>query len=143
MNPSDEMLKIAAVFVEQPDPSDRVKDALARVKRAPLSALVDQMIRESSGFALKSALKKIADLNQGQVHDLDAPDFRSYIIARTGLSDEHLRDCVSAIATYAKVKQAVESGAGATLIAARAEKGEIKNEVSPSDVLRELARRVK
>jgi hypothetical protein len=141
MNPSDDMLKIALAFVEQPEESERVKTAFDNVDRAPLSKLIDDMLEETPAIHLRGSLKTIANLNQGRLSDLDAPDFRSYVIRKTCITDALLNDCISALATYQKVSAAATSSNGMTLMAARTEAGSSRGTTSAVDVLRELRRR--
>ncbi len=140
MNPSDDMLKIALAFVEQPDESQRVKMAFAAISCAPLSALIHKMLDDTPGTTLKGALTRIADLNQGRITDLDAPDFCSYIIRKTGITDQVLDSCKRALRSYHIAQSMVTSSTG-LLMAARTDDGSARTAMPPEEILRELKRR--
>jgi hypothetical protein len=110
MDQNDDILRLAAALTEEPKPRAELVQALSSVGRAPLAALIDRFLLETPRFKLAVALKSIADKNQGNLDDLDSPDFQSYLISRLKISESDLRICCDALATFKRVSESNPSG---------------------------------
>jgi DNA-binding transcriptional regulator YiaG len=110
--------------------------------RSPVSALILEMLSENPQLKLRPALTRVADLDEGELVDLGAPDFCSYLVAKTDLPKAQVMECIAALSTYSRVKAAAMFAGGTLSMAARAEEGPPTPKASHTDVLRELKRRV-
>lgn len=119
----DDLLKLAVANIVQPEPPDRIKEALADLGRAPLAAFIERFLQERPRIASRSVFEAVAALNQGTLEDLDRAEFRSYLISQTGITEQDLADCMRHLATFQQVSQAMARGASIAM-AARDEEGE-------------------
>jgi hypothetical protein len=141
MSEDADLTKVALSFVLRPEPSDEVKSAFQKIGRAPLALAIDQLLSVQPGIAVRPQLLQLADLNQGRLEDLDAPDFISYIVTKTGINEFTVRKCAAEIKLYQRLSQTSAAGQSVS-IAARNEEGQGAAPVSLAQVLEQLKKRV-
>lgn len=109
MNDTDftNMLRIAAHALDNPNVPREFQDAL--LARAPLSSAIDSLLVHRPKCSMRSALERIADLNQGTLEDLNAPAFQSYVIYNASINELELYACIREIATFRRLSEAVAS----------------------------------
>lgn len=109
MNEKDftDILRIAAHALDNPKVPQEFQDAL-RV-RAPLSSLIDSLLVRQPKCSLRSALERIADLNQGTLGDLNAPAFQSYVIYNASINEFELHACMRELEYFRRLSETVAS----------------------------------
>jgi hypothetical protein len=140
-NELDDLLRVAIANMRQPEPSEAFREAISGAGRAPLAALIDKLLEEQPNVSARSALKAIAGLNQGCVEDLDTPVFQSYLIARLGITEAQVRQCMRSIGTFAQLIRS--SAEQRFLAAARDEQGNGGGSASADDIREQLKKRKK
>jgi hypothetical protein len=142
-NEKDDLTKIAVSFSLYPDTSPAVTIGLANVPRAPLAALIDDLLKEQPGIGIRDTLKSLAALNQGMLEDLDDSAFLSYLVSRINATEVTIKKCARALTTYRKIHEAVRTSDRFLKVAARTEDdSEEIASASDSDILKELRRRL-
>ena len=116
----EDILTVAVANILQPEPPEEFKKALAAM--APLPALIEKLIAAKPTIGNRRWLESIAALRQGRPEDLNAAAFRSYIMAKTAMSDEELNKCVREIETFRRILEAVAADEPVAM-AARDEEG--------------------
>jgi hypothetical protein len=101
------ILRIAAHALDNPKVPREFQDAL--LARAPLSSLIDSLLVHQPKCSMRSALERIADLNQGTVGDLNAPAFQSYVIYNASVNEFELYACMREIETFRQLSETVAS----------------------------------
>lgn len=89
----DGIVRAAMAFSTWPEPSEAVKEEFCTLPRAPLAALIDEYLDGRKDQKLESSLRAIAQLNEGDLSDLDDPKFKSFIVAMTSVSHDAIGDC--------------------------------------------------
>jgi hypothetical protein len=116
----ENVLAIAIANIQQPDSSKEFLEALAI--KAPLTALIEAMLVRKPSMKNRANLEAIAALEQGRPDDLSAPVFRSYVLGKTGMTEESLDRCAREIETFRRILQAIAADEPVTM-AARDEEG--------------------
>jgi hypothetical protein len=109
MNDKDftNILRLAAHALDNPKVPREFQEAL--LARAPLSSLIDSLLVHQPKCSMRSALERIADLNQGTVRDLNAPAFQSYVIYSASVNELELYACMREIETFRQLSETVAS----------------------------------
>jgi hypothetical protein len=109
MNNKDftDILRIAARALDNPKVPPEFQDAL--LARAPLSSLIDSLLAHQPKCSMRSALERIAELNQGTVGDLNAPAFQSYVIYNASVNQFELYACIREIEDFRRLSETVAS----------------------------------
>lgn len=107
MNDKDftNILRIAARTLDNPEVPREFRDAV--LARAPLSSLIDSLLFHQPKCSMRSALERIADLNQGTLGDLNAPAFQSYIIYNASVNEFELYACMREIENFRRLSETV------------------------------------
>lgn len=137
MNDQDfnDILRVAAASLISSEPPKEFQDAVSA--RAPLASFIDALVLHQPKLSSRSALERIANLNQGTIEDLNASAFQSYVISRTGVSELELQRCLREIETFRRVLEAVAREESVPL-AARDEAGLTKQLVAASEIMKML-----
>ena len=101
----EDILAVAVANIVQPEPPEEFKKALAA--KAPLPALIEAMLARKPSMKNRADLEAVAALKQGRLEDLSAPVFRSYVLGKTGMTEEALDRCAREIETFRRILQAV------------------------------------
>ena len=142
MKPRDEMTALAAEYLRNRDAiAERVGDAFANIPRAPLAKIVDDLVEMQPQFSLNPLLKRIGELNQGRVDDLNMPQFQSYLIAKCETNEMDLRRAISAINSFLLIRATASGGDKAMLIAARDGENSGQKSATMSDILKQISKR--
>jgi hypothetical protein len=109
MNDKDftDMLRVAAHALDNWNVPREFQDAL--LARAPLSSLIDSLLVHQPKCSMRSALERIAHLNQGTLGDLNAPAFQSYVIYKASVNELELYACMREIENFRRLSEAVAS----------------------------------
>ena len=120
--------------------SDRARAAFRSIPTAPLKVLVDDFLRESPAFVGAEWMRRIAALNQGAVRDLDEAEFKSYVLYRTGLTEEQLLKCRYALRSFTAARESATAGFDENLaVAARSDSDDLA--IKASELLEQLRKR--
>jgi hypothetical protein len=128
----EDILTVAVANILQPEPPDVFKDALAA--KAPLPALIEALIDRKKNIANRRHLEAIAALRQGRPEDLNTAAFRSYVLAKTDMTEEELDRCAREIETFRRILEAVAVDQPVTM-AARDEDGLGGGPIAAADFL--------
>jgi hypothetical protein len=107
-------------------------------KRSPLAQTIDTLLARRSKIAARRNLEALSSLNQGRLEDLNAPEFRSYVMAKTGMTESDLEECVSEIELFRRLSEAMAQDEPIAM-AARDEEGFGKEQIAASELLERLA----
>jgi hypothetical protein len=108
MNDSDDTTILAFAYLRDGERfPESVKQQFKDIARAPLPGIIDAFLREHPRVSFAALLRRIADLNQGRLEDLDAPAFISYLIARCESEESQMRSVLNAVRAYASVLDTV------------------------------------
>ena len=144
MKPRDEMTALAADYLKNREAiAKHVGDAFANIPRAPLAKLVDDFLALSPQIDIAPMLKKIAEMNQGRLEDLNVSEFQSYLIAKCATNETELRHAISALNNFTNIKAAYASGDKPMRIAARDEKNSGQKSTTMNDLLKQIGKRRK
>jgi hypothetical protein len=144
MNPNDEITALALDYINSKEAiSERVREAFADMPRAPLAQLVDEFLAMQSMIDLAPVLKRIREVNQGRLEDLNLPVFQSYLIARCETDELQLRRAISALNNFLVIKAASSRGDKTVLIAARDDDSTGRKSASTDDLLQQVKKRVR
>ncbi|HET9342934.1 MAG TPA: hypothetical protein VFO25_08475 [Candidatus Eremiobacteraceae bacterium] len=125
---------------ESVEMGDRARAAFRSIPPAPLRILIDDFLTESSGFAGAEWMRRIAALNQGSARDLDEAEFKSYVLYRTGLTEEQLLKCRFALRSFTAARETASGGVDEDLLVAA--RGDSEGAaVSASELLEQLKKR--
>ncbi len=144
MKPRDEMTALAADYIKNRDTiAEHVGDAFANIPRAPLAALIDDFLKTSPRIDIAPVLKKIADTNQGQLEDLNSPEFRSYLIASCGTNDIQLRSIIGTLLHFNSFSMTKMDAGRQVTIAARDESNSGQKIATLSELLEQREKRIR
>ena len=116
----EDILAVAVANIRQPESSKEFLEALA--VKAPLPALIEAMLARKPSMKNRADLEAIAALKQGVPDDLSAHVFRSYVLKKTGMTEDALNRCAREVETFRRILQAVAADEPVTM-AARDEEG--------------------
>lgn len=107
-------------------------------KRAPLAQVIDALLARRSRIAARRNLEALSSLNQGRLEDLNAPEFRSYVMAKTGMTESDLEACVRELELFRRLSEAMAQDVPIAM-AARDEEGFGNEQIAASELLDRLA----
>jgi len=120
---------------------DRARAAFGSIPPAPLRILVDDFLLESPAFVGVEWMRRIGALNQGSVRDLDEAEFKSYVLYRTGLTEEQLLKCRYALRSFTAARESATAEFDENLaVAARSDSDDPA--IKASELLEQLKKRL-
>jgi len=144
MKRDDEITALALDYLSRKDEiENNVGDAFATIPRAPLAKLIDDFIRISPRINVAGVLKRIADLNQGRLEDLNLPAFQSYLIAKCGTNELELKRLISTLDNFQQHNISAVDAEKSVRIAARDEANSGQKSTKVGDLLKQLEKRIR
>ena len=107
-------------------------------KKAPLAQTIAALLTRRPRIGARGKLEALASLNQGKLEDLNAPEFRSYVMAKTGIAERDLQECIKEIELFRRLCEAMAQDEPIAM-AARDEEGLGKEQIAASELLERLA----
>jgi hypothetical protein len=107
-------------------------------KRAPLAQAIDALLARRPRIPARQNLEALSSLNQGRLEDLNAPEFRSYVMAKIGMTESDLDGCVREIELFRQLREAMARDEPIAM-AARDEDGFGSEKIAASELFDLLA----
>lgn len=136
MSNEDDMTAMALDYLQRGGTPARISEAFANLPRAPLATLTAEFLAATPHIDLAPLLRRIIEINQGRLEDLNSPEFVSYLIVETGSNETTMRRVATALGRFQAFIDSVGDGTQQFAIAARDTEGSQQDTINVAELLR-------
>ncbi|MFZ1125734.1 MAG: hypothetical protein WAN59_11410 [Candidatus Baltobacteraceae bacterium] len=143
MSTEDDMTALALDYLQRGGVPTHIREAFAAIPPAPLATLAEKFIAAQPRIDLAPLVRRIIEINQGRLEDLDAPEFVSYLIAETNSDETTMKRVIIALGKFDAYLQSAPKDTQRLAIAARDTEGPGQTTTTVAELLRLRKKRVK